>query len=123
MIFVNRHMHLDIYDGTLPYVQSQFWHSILSIASPIISRRYTFFMAICNSRDLPILGCRQSDSPRCELFGRYLILSLVSSHPLRHLLDSRLRLCVLCAQMSMLDKGTRHQCNCRYAGVHYKHIP
>jgi short subunit fatty acids transporter len=46
-----RHTHLDIYEGILPYVQSVFWYSILSIASLIIFRGYTFFMVICSGRD------------------------------------------------------------------------
>jgi len=70
-----------------------------------------------------ISGERRGDSPHHELSGLYLISSPPSSHPLRQLLYSRLRLCVLRAQMSLLDESTRHHRNSRHAGVHYKHIP
>lgn len=78
--------------------------------------------AVVDTRAL-ISGERRGDSPHHELSGLYLIPSPPSSHPLRQLLYSRLRLCVLRAQMSLLDERARHHRNSRYAGVHYKHIP
>lgn len=93
---------------------SEYWQLVLAVQAQR--------QAVVDTRAL-ISGERRGDSPHHELSGLYLIPSPPSSHQLRQLLYSRLRLCVLRAQMLLLDESAGHHRNSRHAGVHYKHIP
>ena len=78
--------------------------------------------AVLDTRAL-MLGERGGEGPCHELSGLQSVQSPPSIRPLRQLVYSRLRLRVLCSQMSLLDESTRRHRNTRHAGVHYKHIP